>query len=830
MNKKQIYKIYGMHCVSCAVNIEGKISKVAGVDSARVDFNNEKLIVSGKKFSQQKIKDMVTGMGYKISQNSDQGQVKVITFKVKGMQSPHCAQIINKTLQGFSEIRDINIDFNNQKVSFKLVGNLSLDLIKTAIQKEGYSVFGQTEENKSEIEEKKRIKSAKTKAFWAIILSVPLMITMVLMYMDKMFLGQIYFEAILAFIVVYVLGFSTHLSAIRAISKLYANMDVLISIGTTAAFLFGIASFFIEVPVFFEVAAFIMAFQLLGRYLEERARGKTSEALRELLKIEAKTARIFIDGKEKEVSIEELKVSDLMIIRPGEKIPTDGVIVEGNSSIDESMATGESLPQEKTVGSSVIGATINQQGILKVKATKVGQDTFFSQVVKLVEEAQGSRIPIQEFADKVTSYFVPAVLVLAFTTAIGWLLAGNWFVAVVATITVLIIACPCALGLATPTALTVGIGQGAKKGILFRRGEAIEIMGKTKTIVLDKTGTLTKGKPSVTDIIVNQRTLNANLRGQFLRQSALSQQESVLLQLAASAENNSEHPLAQAIVKKAKEKQITLSKTEKFRAIFGKGVEVKINNKQVLIGNKRLMQENNINIQLSEKIVSDLQKQGKTAMLVAEEKSLLGIIAVADTLKENSVKAINLLAKMGYQIVMLTGDNKQTAHAIAKQIGINQVIAEVLPQDKTNIIKQLQRGVEINKLDIQKILNDQEFKHKNTVAMVGDGINDAPALTQADVGIAIGSGTDIAIEAGDITLARGDLSVLVGAIRLSQATFKIIRQNLFWAFVYNAVAIPVAAFGILATMIGPVIAAGAMALSSLSVVINSLRLKKVKID
>ncbi|HXK32174.1 MAG TPA: heavy metal translocating P-type ATPase [Candidatus Paceibacterota bacterium] len=719
MNKK-FFKISGMHCVSCARNIETRVKKHPGVLTVKVDFANSKMFVEAEdSVLDSDLKRIVEGLGYKILEKNSE----------------------------------------------------------------------------EEIEEKKLIGQAKLRAILALILSAPLMVTMVLMYLDRMFFGQVWLEAFFAFIVVYIIGWKTHLSAFKSVKRLYANMDVLVSLGTTAAFLFGIVSFFAEVPVFFEVAAFIMAFQLLGRYLEVRARGKTSEALRGLLKLEVKTARILLDGKEKEVLIEQVKVGEIMIIRPGEKIPTDGKVIDGQSSLDESMVTGESMPVEKKVGDGVIGATINQDGLLKVEATKVGKDTFLSQVVKLVEEAQRSRIPIQEFADKVTSYFVPAVLGIALLTVIVWLILGNWFVAIVATITVLIIACPCALGLATPTALTVGIGRGAKQGILFRRGEAIELMGKIKVIVLDKTGTLTEGRPAVTDIVAfNQIEKNE------------------LLRLSASSENNSEHPLARAIVKKAEEEGIRLADARNFKAFFGKGITAEIELKRILIGRRLLMEENGIDISSAEEIMNKLEEEGKTAMIVADNEKVLGVIAVADTLKEETKEAVVKLQKMGFKTIMLTGDNEKTAKAVAKKIGIEEVLAEVLPDQKVDVIKKLQKEGGIK------------------VAMVGDGINDAPALTQADVGIAIGSGTDIAIESGEITLVRGELDALVEAVKLSRATFRVVRQNLFWAFIYNVIAIPAAAFGFLATTIGPIIAAIAMAFSSLSVVLNSLRLRKIKLE
>lgn len=724
---KRVYKIHGMHCSSCAGDIESAVNKIDGVFSVAVNFAVlEMFVESAESVTDEDLKKTVENMGYKI-------------FKKE-----------------------------------------------------------QGEEEKTE--ERKLVRQAKRRATWALALSTPLMFTMAAMYLERPLFGlqvpgidahflQLVIEASLAFVVVYLIGFQTHLSAFRSIRRLYANMDVLISLGTSAAFFFGVAAFFVEVPVFFEVAAFIMAFQLLGRYLETRAKGKTSEALRKLLQLEAKTARILVNNQEKEVLIEEVKVGDIMLIRPGEKIPTDGEVIEGHSSIDESIATGESMPIEKKIGSQVIGATVNQYGALKIKATKIGKDTFLAQVVSLVEQAQRSRIPIQEFADKVTAYFVPTILVIALLTVVGWLALGYWFTAIVAAITVLIIACPCALGLATPTALTVGIGRGARQGILFRRGEAIELMGKTKLIVLDKTGTLTKGSPAVTDLKILAENLS----------------EQDFLEKAAMAEVWSEHPLGRAIVAKARAKQVEIKTPENFKAVFGKGVEAKINGKKILVGTRKLMEENRIDIAFAKETLSKLEQQGKTAMLVAEEK-ILGIIAVADTLKADSKEAIQALHKMGFKTVMLTGDNKKTASAIAKQLGIAEVIAEVLPDEKVDVIKRLQK--------------------LGLVAMVGDGINDAPALTQADVGIAIGTGADIAIEAGEITLVRGDLSSLIEAIKLSRATFKTIRQNLFWAFFYNTIAVPVAAFGILATMLGPLIAVGAMTLSSLSVVLNSLRLKK----
>ena len=720
---------------------------------------------------------------------------KEITFKISGMDCVACARNIESQVKKRPGIINANVNYISSKVFIEAEDSVPDDNPQKIIEELGYKVL--EEDEQKETEEQKLVQQTKIRAIWALSLSIPLMFTMILMYLDMPLFGshfvQLLVEATLAFIVVYIIGFKVHLSALRAVRQFYANMDVLISLGTTAAFMFGLVAFFIKVPVFFEIAAFIMAFQLLGRYLEARAMGKTSEALRELLKLGAKTAQVLINGGEKEIPIEDLKVGDIMVVRPGGKIATDGKIIEGQSAVDESMATGESLPIEKRQGDTVIGGTINQSGFLKIQALKVGKDTFLAQVAKLVEEAQRSRVPIQEFADRVTSYFVPVVLVIALLTVLGWLIVGNWLIAIMAAITVLIIACPCALGLATPAALTVGIGRGAKMGILIRRGEAIELMGKAKVIVLDKTGTLTKGSPEVTDIIEAQ--------GSKLK----------IIQLASSIEKNSEHPLAKAIIQEAKKNKIELLKAENFRAIFGKGVVAEINGKNILVGRKELMEENNLDVSSIQVEVTKLQEEGKTVMFVAEEDKLLGAIAVADTLKEEAKTAIAQLNKMGLTTIMLTGDNQKTANAIAKKINIDKVIAEVLPGEKAEIIKELQ----------------QEGRVK--VAMVGDGINDAPALTQADIGIAIGTGTDIAIEAGDITLVSGNLIALVQSVQLSRKTFATIRQNLFWAFFYNVVALPVAAFGILATMVGPLIAAAAMAFSSLSVVLNSLRLRKAKL-
>jgi Cu+-exporting ATPase len=575
-------------------------------------------------------------------------------------------------------------------------------------------------------------------------------------------------------------------------------------LGTLTSFLTGPPSFFVSIANYAGVGAMIMSFHLTGRYIEAKAKGRASQAIKKLLQLEAKTARLFIDGKEVEVSITQVKEGDIMIIKPGEKIPTDGTVIDGESGVDESMATGESMPILKKTGDNVIGATINQRGRLKVKATKIGKDTFLSQVIKMVEEAQGSKVPIQEFADRVTSYFVPTVLFLSALTFIIWLAFPGisrflpWVdpnlsvfsLAVFATVATLVIACPCALGLATPTVLMVGSGMGAENGVLIRRGEAIQTLKDVKIIVFDKTGTITKGKPEVTNII--------SLKG-F--------QKKEILMLAASLEKGSEHPLAEAIIRKAEKEGLELMNLNKFEAITGKGIRAEIDGlNTILIGNRKLMDDTAIDYSALEPNIEALEEEAKTVMLVAKNNKCIGLIAEADTLKEDSVQAIAELEKLGFKTTMLTGDNRRTGEAIAKKVRISNVISEVLPDKKVAEIRKLQE--------------------EGLVAMVGDGINDAPALTQANVGIAIGTGTDIAIEAGDVVLVKGNLSDVVKAIKLSLATFRKIKQNLFWAFIYNIIMIPFAMLG----LAHPVIAEISMAISSITVVTNANLLRRAKIN
>ena len=645
------------------------------------------------------------------------------------------------------------------------------------------------DESSSSIGEKE-IKGWKNKLVLSWIFTVPLAF---LMFSERLFGLEVLSGnamtiaiLILAFPVVFIFGFDTIKGGLKGFLTLYFNMDSLIALGTALAYLTGFLSLIGFIQDFSGVSAMIMAIFTTGKYIESKARGRASQEIRKLLELGAKKARVLKNGKEIETDISEVKINDVLIVKPGEKIPTDGLVVKGESSVDESMISGESLPVEKAKGSNVIGATINQDGILYVKATKIGKDTFLAHIIQLVEEAQGTKVPIQELADKVTNIFVPAILVISVLTAASWLVfTGNISKSISTAIAVLVIACPCALGLATPIALTVGSGIGAKKGILIRKGEAIQTMKEIKTIVFDKTGTITKGKPEVTDIYSNGK-------------------EKYMMEIAASLEKLSEHPIAKAIVNKADQKRYR--EVKNFKVLRGRGVEGTLGKKKIVIGNRTLMKERGIPLGKFDSIANKYENSGKTVMTVSEDKTILGVIAVADSLKEESKEAIARISAMGIKTVMITGDNEKTARAIAHEIGISDVLANVLPEEKAKKVEELQKS--------------------GMVAFVGDGINDAPALKQSNVGIAMGSGTDIAIESGDIVLTTSSLDGVVSAISLSKATFIKIKQNLFWAFAYNVVAIPVAIAGLL----HPAIAEIAMALSSITVVTNANLLRRKKIS
>jgi Cu+-exporting ATPase len=738
-----------------------------------------------------------------------------LIISITGMHCASCAARIEKALNQSAGVTKavVNFAFQQARVGYD-PRQVSPEDIYAVIEQTGYGVKREPETVADETDEEMRLlRQARGRLLIAWGFTTPLIIIMMLdMFFGLRIKGYGVIELLLALPVIFWAGIRTHQRAWAAAKHLGANMDTLITLGTLASYSTGLAAFFYPIESYAGVGAMIMAFHLVGKYLEAKTSGRASQAIKRLVKLEAKRARLLIDGQEREVPIQQVRVGDIMLVKPGEKIPTDGEVIEGESRVDESLATGESVPVVKRRGDQVIGTTLNQQGVLKVKATKVGQDTFLAQVIRLVQECQGTKVPIQQFADRVIGYFVPAVLLTALLTLVLWLSFPALFInlatrastfipwvnpdlgavslGILAMVAVLVIACPCALGLATPTALMMGSGLGAERGILIRRGEAIQTMKEITAMVFDKTGTLTRGQPTVTDMV-----------------TAAGVDQQRLLQLAASLEAVSEHPLAQAVVQRAREQQITPMAVEQFEALSGLGVKGWLAGKLVAVGSQQLMQRLGVSCSELSKQLQELEEEAKTVVLVAEEERLIGAIAISDSLKSDAQAGIAEIKQLGIKPLMLTGDNWRTARAIARKLGIEQVLAEVLPDQKLAEIKRLQAEGEL-------------------VAMVGDGINDAPALTQAQVGIAIGSGTDIAIESADITLVRGDLGSLVTAIKLSQATFNKIKQNLFWAFFYNMVAIPLAILGLL----HPVVAEIAMAASSLNVVGNSLRLKAAPIE
>ncbi len=734
--------------------------------------------------------------------------MKKTTIQVTGMHCASCANILTKALQKVPGVSSATVNYATQKASvdFDEAKAQEQDLIK-AIESKGYGAQRYDEKisthDHMKHSQEKELYHLKLKLWISIVLSLPaLLIGMFFMEDGALFVGYeiAYAEFILFLLttpVQFYVGSSFYKGTWMGLKNKSANMDTLIALGTSAAYFYSLYIILFGMGnQYFEISAVLITLVLLGKYLEAKATGKTSEAISKLMKLGAKIATILRNKKEIQISIDDVKVGDLVIVKPGEKIPVDGIIVEGNSSVDESLVTGESMPSEKKVGDLVIGSTINKQGNFVFKATKVGSQTTLSQIVKLIEDAQAKKAPIQRFADMISAYFVPIVIVISIFTFVGWYFIANSQLsfALVASVAVLVIACPCALGLATPTAIMVGTGLGAQKGILIKGGDALESAHKVKFVIFDKTGTITKGKPEVTDIVAMQ-----------------SVSKNKVLQVAASIEKKSEHPLSQAIVNKAIKEKLSFSKVSSFKAITGLGVEGKIGAIKYLIGNATLMQKNKISIKDAISFTT-LEEEGKTAMFVAQGKKLLGIIAVADEIKEDSKIAVDFLKKMKIVPYMITGDNKRTAAAIAKKVGIERFFAQVLPEDKAKHVKELQR--------------------KGFVAMVGDGINDAPALAQANIGIAMGSGTDVAMESGNIVLMRNSLVDVPRAIRLSRLTMRKIKQNMFWALVYNILGIPIAA-GILypwtGWLLSPIIAGGAMAASSVSVVTNSLLLKRRKL-
>ncbi len=736
-------------------------------------------------------------------------------FKIEGMHCASCASVIENTLKKQKGVLSINVNFASEKavVTFN-PAIISVERIKALIKKSGYRA---SEESLEELKgrrrkdrERQRIRQLKRNFLISLVLGIPLfyiaMGSMIGLPLPDISLRM---NSILQLGITSLIIFFNrriYLSGFKRLITRKPDMDSLVGTGTAAAYLYSLVvalriwlypQFIAEPHLYFESAAFILIFISLGKYLEVLTKGKTSQAIKKLIGLQPKTATVIRQGREVKTPISEVKKGDVILVKPGEKIPVDGVVIEGYSGVDEKAITGESIPVEKKEGDEIIGATINKTGALKFRATRVGKDTMLSQIIKIVEEAMGSKAPIQVLADRVSFYFVPAVIIIGILAFAGWVIAGQSFVfALTVFVAVLIIACPCALGLATPTAVMMGTGLAAQNGILIKNSRALEIAKKVNVIVFDKTGTLTRGEPEVTNVLAISK--NGEKRAKEL------------LQLAASVERNSEHPLAQAVLKKAKEQKLKLFDLKGFESKPGKGVVALYKDRKVLAGTRKLLLENMIDLAPFEELITDLEQQGKTTILVSEGKEFLGIIAVADMLKAHSKQAIEHLHKLGKRVAMITGDNKRVAEVISKELGLDYFLAEVLPQEKAQEIKNLQtKG--------------------NVVAMVGDGINDAPALAQADLGIALGSGTDVAIETGGIVLVKDDLRDVVGAIDLSSYTVRKIKQNLFWAFFYNSVGIPIAA-GILYPFTGwllsPVIAAAAMAFSSVSVITNALLMKR----
>jgi Cu+-exporting ATPase len=807
--------ITGMSCASCVAKIEKGLKKLKGVSDAKVNFATERATVT---FDPSR-----AGLGDFVSTIRDLGyeaSVEKATLPIHGMSCASCVNKVEKALTGLEGVVQADVNFATERATVQYIpGAVSMGDLKKAVKEAGYEILDvERVEREDIVEREKQARQAEyRKLKRKFILGTALVIPIFLLaYWETLGLSKLYhltrevnfylqllFETPVQFWV----GLQFYVGAWKTAKHKSADMNTLIAVGTSAAFVYSVlATFFPQLftaqglagEVYFDTAGAIIVLILLGRLLEARAKGQTSEAIKKLIGLQAKTARVVRNGRELDIPVEEVRIGDLVLVRPGEKIPVDGLLREGHSSVDESMVTGESIPVEKHVGDEVIGATINKTGTFTFEATKVGKDTMLAQIIRMVEEAQGSKPPIARLADIISSYFVPAVIGIAIVTFIIWYFWGPapaLTYAVLNFVAVLIIACPCALGLATPTSIMVGTGKGAENGVLIRGGEALETAHKLNIVVMDKTGTLTKGEPSVTDIV------------EF---SEYRQEE--ILRFAASAEKGSEHPLGEAIVNRAKELNLPLESPQKFNAIPGHGIEATIDGRALLMGNAKLMKDRDLIMNGLEKKAEGLSNQGKTPMFVAIDQKPAGIIAVADTLKENSKEAVEALHEMGIEVAMMTGDNRRTAEAIARQIGIDRVLAEVLPEVKADEVKKLQA-------------------EGKKVAMVGDGINDAPALAQADVGIAIGTGTDVAMESSDITLISGDLRGMLTAIALSKATIRNVKQNLFWAFIYNTTLIPIAAgilFPFFGILLNPIFAAAAMGLSSVTVVTNALRLRRFK--
>lgn len=800
--KEVSLQIQGMTCAACANRIEKGLSKIDGVSSANVNYAVEKanVVFNAEETSVKAFEEKVEKLGYSVAHDKE-------TFEISGMTCAACANRIEKKLNKMDGVSSATVNFALESASVQYDKNqVTVNEMIQAVDKIGYKLKVPVSKEASAGSKEEEIRHQTGKFIFSAILTFPLLWTMVThfeftswIYSPDMLMNP-WVQLALAAPVQFIVGAQFYKSAYKSLRNGSANMDVLVALGTSAAFFYSIFLGYewqvggqIGMPeLYFEAAAVIITLILLGKLFEVRAKGRTGQAIQKLLGMQAKTARVKRDGEEIEIAVEEVTTGDIVLVRPGEKIPVDGEIIKGESAVDESMITGESIPVDKNEGDTAIGSTINKNGQLTIKATKVGKDTALSQIVKVVEEAQGSKADIQRVADRVSSVFVPVVVGIALLTGLVWyffVAPGDLRSALVPAITVLVIACPCALGLATPTSVMAGSGRAAELGVLFKGGEYLEHTRDLDTIVLDKTGTVTKGEPELTDVFP---------------ESGFSKEE--VLKLVASAENSSEHPLAEAIVKGAKASGIEIKEPETFEAVPGYGIKAVVDGTSIYVGTRKLMAQQNIETESIEETMAGLESDGKTAMLIGVDQQLAGLVAVADTVKETSRAAIERMHEQGLEVIMLTGDNERTANAIGREVGIDRVIAEVVPEEKADQIKALQ-------------------KEGRKVAMVGDGVNDAPALAVADIGMAIGTGTDVAIEAADITLMRGDLNSVADSVLISGKTMRNIKQNLFFAFFYNSASIPIAAAGFLA----PWVAGAAMAFSSVSVVLNALRLQRLKL-
>lgn len=789
-NEKINIDVEGMTCAACSTRVEKALIKAEGVKSATVNLLANKAIVEydNEKTKPEDLVATIEKAGYNVPSMKK-------TIIIEGMTCAACSTRIEKILNKQEGVKKAIVNLSTNKAIIEYLGGITdeMDLVK-AVEKAGYKAEVETAKGSDKEKElrEREIRSLKTSFAISAVLSLPLFLAMFLhMAGIDSILANGWFQLIAAAPVQFIIGHRFYKGAYHSLRGGGANMDVLVSMGTTAAYFYSTYNLLTgSLEYYYEASAVIITLILLGKTFEAVAKGKTSEAIKKLMGLQPKTARVVKDEEELYIPIENVVIGDTIIVRPGERIPVDGIIIEGYSSVDESMITGESIPIDKKTGDEIIGATINKFGTFKFKATKIGKDTVLSQIIKLVEDAQGSKAPVQRLADKISGVFVPVVIAISLITFLSFAFIRRDFNAgLINAVAVLVIACPCALGLATPTAIMVGTGKGAENGILIKTGEHLEMAHKMDAIVFDKTGTITKGEPEVTDIVSFVDIIG----------------EEEIIRIAASVENTSEHPLGQSIVKKAAEEGVKLSTPKEFKAVPGKGIQAIFEDRQVLIGNRRMMSENKISIVEAEDTLLRLEEEGKTTMILSLDNILSGVLAVADRIKDTSKQAIEELISLGLDVYMITGDNLRTAQAIAKEAGITNILAEVLPESKAEALERIKA-------------------EGRCVGMVGDGINDAPALAAADVGFAIGTGTDVAMEAADITLMRGDLLGVVTAIKLSHRTMRTIKQNLFWAFFYNSIGIPFAAFGFL----NPMIAGASMAFSSVSVVTNSLRLKGFK--